>query len=88
MGGGPEDGSTADISATADAAADVACGEGLRTCGGRCVSVATSAEHCGACDRRCGAGELCQNWPPACPPAVPRRPSAAAPTRASPARTS
>lgn len=42
--------------------ADVArCADPLQPCDGVCTDVSTSAEHCGACGRRCGAGLVCQS---------------------------
>ncbi len=38
---------------------DARCPEGSALCGGECVDPATSTEHCGACDVRCAAGEVC-----------------------------
>ncbi len=35
------------------------CPSGLTLCGTACESLTTSAQHCGACDRPCPSGELC-----------------------------
>lgn len=35
------------------------CGAGATECGGTCTVVARDAENCGACGKKCAAGELC-----------------------------
>ena len=37
------------------------CRPGLGNCGGKCVDRQTSTAHCGACDNRCGANEICDD---------------------------
>ncbi len=66
VGGRPADGAAPDDTPAMDAM-DAACGAGLTTCGGACVSVTSSPLHCGACGRACRDGDACQNG--ACVPA-------------------
>src|SRR5688572_18720624 len=35
------------------------CDEPQVECGGECVDLSSSADHCGACDSACGSGEAC-----------------------------
>ena len=35
------------------------CRQGKTRCDGRCVDTATNRNHCGRCDKRCGAGKRC-----------------------------
>ncbi|HEX2568453.1 MAG TPA: hypothetical protein VH877_02765 [Polyangia bacterium] len=45
----------------------IRCDAPLMACGGQCVNIATSGEHCGACNHSCGGGEcnqgVCQPTP-------------------------
>ncbi len=52
--------------------AGAGCGDGLSCCGGGCVDPASNTNHCGACGRRCAAGESCEAGTctaPTCTPA-------------------
>jgi len=52
-----------DVSHGADAgtdeAAEAPCPPGHTTCGASCVDLNSDPEHCGACDRACAGGEVC-----------------------------
>ena len=39
--------------------AGVNCGDGSQLCGSSCTAVARDAENCGACGKKCAAGEVC-----------------------------
>lgn len=41
------------------AEAGVNCGDGSQVCGTSCTAIARDAENCGACGKKCGAGEVC-----------------------------
>jgi hypothetical protein len=44
---------------TTTPASSTLCSNGRTPCDGRCVDVATSTDHCGACETRCNAGDVC-----------------------------
>ncbi|MBX3275931.1 MAG: hypothetical protein KF729_37090 [Sandaracinaceae bacterium] len=46
--------------AGADAGVDAGCPAGEEACGGACVDVSTSAEHCGTCNTPCAAPRACR----------------------------
>jgi hypothetical protein len=41
--------------------AGVSCGPGITACGGACTDVKVDRNHCGGCDTKCGAGEVCSD---------------------------
>lgn len=64
---GTTSGGTVDDAATsvdsgktnADGSTPGACASPKTVCSGDCVDTATNDEHCGACGKKCGAGEMC-----------------------------
>ena len=49
---------------------ELVCPAGQTDCGGRCVSLRTDAQHCGACGNTVGPLEVCAAGQPVCGPAI------------------
>lgn len=59
--------------ATSDAPAGESCSAGLSACGGACVNLQTTADHCGTCEHACASGALCTQGACVVPPMDCRR---------------
>src|SRR5436190_18712029 len=59
--------------AMSDAPVGESCSVGLSACGGTCVDLQTTADHCGSCERACTSGALCAQGACVVPPMDCRR---------------